>query len=338
MNSLRLETQKFIPKIHFLDMINFFKEHKINTLHFLFRKTLKLKFKLFDNLSGSGKNNINDDSKIIKINLRNDEYEARIYEYDDDYTNSINFIKIHSVANNNNEFNEDDHCGVILIDKENNATIQSIDKYNDCLKCINNKKFKTGEVLMQIMIGICVYKNIKKIQLIDNSNITCGNEQIPLIYLRTITHGVPYYTKFNMFPINHNDIKNKENISIKNELKTFNDNLNIFKNKPSISKEEFIKLLNYKIFDNKSDKHLIKYINEILMPRINKYKNYVLISEIIYKIGKDNNEVSCELLHNILMDVYKICGYLKYKYKHFEITLNKNQKDIIKTHISFTNI
>jgi len=76
------------------------------------------------------------------------------------------------------------------------------------------------------MICICVHKNVNKIQLTDNSYLECGNDKIPLILLRTITHGKPYYTKFDLYPINHNN--KGENDYKKNELQIYNDNLNIF--------------------------------------------------------------------------------------------------------------
>ena len=94
--------------------------------------------------------------------------------------------------------------------EDNIANIHSINNDNDCIKCFENKTFKVGEILMRIMICICIHKNIKKVQLTDNSNLVCGNEKIPLIYLRTITHGKPYYTKFHFKPIDHN--KNNKKI------------------------------------------------------------------------------------------------------------------------------
>jgi len=58
------------------------------------KNIIKLKF---NNKLLKGGNN--DDSKIIKINLRNDKYKARIYEYNDDNLKIINFIKIYIIKN-----------------------------------------------------------------------------------------------------------------------------------------------------------------------------------------------------------------------------------------------
>lgn len=115
----------------------------------------------------------------------------------------INFVKINSLLNKNNEYVEADHCGILIIDEDKkDATIQSINNYKDCLICTTNKgEFKIGEILMQIMIGICANNNVEKIGLTDNSYLECANEKIPLIYLRTLTKGMPYYSKFGFPPL-----------------------------------------------------------------------------------------------------------------------------------------
>ena len=64
-------------------------------------------------------------------NLRDDNFQAKIDEYNDDNLKIINFIKIHSISNKNDEFDEIDHCGILIIDKNNEATIQSINNYNN---------------------------------------------------------------------------------------------------------------------------------------------------------------------------------------------------------------
>ena len=328
------EVKKYIPKKHIFDIINFFKEHKINfnLKNFISYKTLKLK--IHNEILYGG----NDDSKKIKINLRNNKYEARIYEYNDGYLKTINFIKVHSIFNDNiDDFNEDDSCGILIIDKENNAVIQSINNYTDCLKCINSKeKIKIGEVLIQIMIGICVYKDVDKVQLTDNSYLECGNEKIPLIYLRTLTKGEPYYIKFGFLPINHNKKGDRiKNEYYKNELQIYKDNIDIFNNKPIIKRNKLIKILNYKKFDEIKDKNMIEYVNNIIIPSLN--DENILISKFVSDLIKDKKKISCYLLNYILMNIYNKCGYNRYKYKYFEFILDKKYKDIVKTHIQINN-
>lgn len=330
------EVKKYIPEKHIFDIINFFKEQKVNFNFKTFKscKTLKLKFYNDNQLYGGY-----DDSKKKKIILRDNNYEAKIYEYDDGYSKTINFVKIHSIYNkNNDDYNEDDICGVIIISKDENdknvANIQSITNYTDCIKCLNNITFKIGEILTQITIGICVYKNIDKIQLTDNSYLEYGNEKIPLIYLRTMTHGKPYYTKFNFLPINHN--KKGENNYHKNEIQIYKDNIKNFNTNPKIKKKKLIKILNYKNFDEIKDKNMIEYINNELIPQLK--EDEISISNFLKYLIKNKKKITCHLLIKILMNVYYMCNYNEYKYKYFEFILDKKYKDIIKTYIKINNL
>jgi hypothetical protein len=147
MSKMYFEVKKYISEKHMFDVMEYFKEKKVsfNLNTFKSAKTLKLKIynkNLYDNVDLQGGKN---ESKNIKISLRNDNYQAKIYEYSDGYFKSISFVKINSIYNDDNDdFNEDDICGVILIDKNNNADINSIVNYQDCIKCFDNKTFKVG--------------------------------------------------------------------------------------------------------------------------------------------------------------------------------------------------
>jgi hypothetical protein len=184
------------------------------------------------------------------------------------------------------------------------------------------------------MIGICVYKNVNKIELKDNSYLECGNEKIPLIYLRTITHGRPYYTKFDFLPVNHN--KKNEDKYHKNEIQIYYDNIKLFKTDPKINVDKLIKILNYKKFDNVKDKNMIDYINNDILHNL-KDEN-ISIRNFVGNLIKNKKKMSCYLLKHILMILYDKCGYVDYKYKTFEFILDKKHKDIIKTHIQIKNL
>ena len=382
MSKMYFEVKKYIPEKHLDDIMIFFKEQKVNFNFKTFKscKTLKLKFHNNNQLYGG-----DDDTKKIKINLRDNNYEAKIYEYDtqvilqnnitgahqkneniflgcDGYSKTINFVKIHAIYNKNiDDYNEDDTqekhlsdfsgahqkfdnkflgciCGVIIISKDENnkdvANIQSITNYTDCIKCLNNMTFKIGEILTQIMIGVCVYKNIYKIQLTDNSYLECGNEKIPLIYLRTMTHGKPYYIKFNFLPIDHN--KKGENKYHKNEIQIYKDNIKIFNTNPKINKKKLIKILNYKKFDEIKDKDMIEYINNELIPQLK--EDEISISNFVKYLIKNKKKITCHLLMKILMNMYYMCNYNEYKYKYFEFILDKKYKDIVKSHIKIKNL
>ena len=339
MSKMYYEVKKYIPERHMFDVMEYFKEKKVsfNFNNFKSSKTLKLKIHRNENLSDVGGKN---ESKNIVINIK-------IYEYYDGYSKSISFVKINSIFNNNNDdYNENDTqekylsdfsgahqkfdnkfleyvCGIILMDENNNVYINSIVNYQDCIKCFENKKFNIGEILFRIMISICIFKQIKKIHLTDNSYLNCGNDKIPLIYLRTITKGKPYYTKFGFYPIDHNI--NGENEYYKNELQIYRDNIDTFNANPAIKKNKLIKIFNYQKFDEIKDKKMIDYLNNILIPYIDDLKsNNIQIKDLVLFMIKDKKKIPCLLLMNILMPLYYKCGYKQYNQRHFEFIVEKN--------------
>lgn len=333
MSKMYFEVKKYIPERHMFDIMEYFKEKNVsfNFNNFKSSKTLKLKI-YNENLYG-GK----DESKNIKINIKNTNFQAKIYEYYHGNSKSISFVKINSIFDDDNDdYDENDICGVILIDEKNNADITSIVNYQDCIKCFENKKFNIGEILFRIMICICVFKKIKKIHLTDNSYLNCGNDKIPLIYLRTLTKGKPYYAKFGFKPIDHNI--NGENEYYKNELQIYKDNIDTFNTNPTIIKNKLIKILNYQKFDEIKDKKMIDYLNNILIPYIDSLKsNDISIKDLVLFMIENKKKISCLLLMNILMHLYYKCGYKQYKYKHFEFIVEKKFSDEIKKHIKINN-
>ena len=347
MSKMFFEIKKYIPEKHIFDVMNFFKENKVNFNFNTFKSLKTLKLNIY-NTSLFGKpstcNNFtmqggDDNSKNIEIDMKNTKFNTKIYEYDDGYLKTINFVKINSIFDKKkDDFNEDDFCGILIIDKENScATIQSINSYNDCIKCFENKSFKVGEILFRIMICICVYKKIKKIHLIDNSYLDCGNDKIPLIYLRTITQGKPYYAKYGFYPIDHNE--DGENDYYKNELQIYKDNIDTFNTNPTIKKNKLIKILNYQKFDEIKDKKMIDYLNNILTPYIDSLKsNNISIKDLVLFMIGEKKKIPCLLLMNIIMSLFYKCGYKQYKYKHFEFTVEKKFADEIKTHIKIKNL
>lgn len=357
MTKMYFEVKKYISEKHIFDIMNFFKEHNVNFNFKSYKscKTLKLNIHSCNPLCGGSESKsesrgesrgggesrgMDDETKKIKIKLNNNDYEARIYEYNDGYSRTINFVKIHAIYNKNNEdFNENDICGVIFISKDEKsdndiANIIFINNGADCIKCFENKTFKIGSILMRIMICICVHKNIKKVQLTDNSYLGCANEKIPLIFLRTITHGKPYYTKFDFKPINHNG--DNVNIYRKNELLIYKNNYDKYKKNPTIKKSNFIRILNYKKFDKETDKKMISYINNTIVPSL-KDEN-IIVKDFVNELLKDKKKISCELLFHIIQNIYYACGYDKYDYKYFERTFSEKFINDIKKQIKIKNL
>ena len=312
MGRLRTVLQKYIPEKQFFDTVEFFKDQKINYLYFIKSKILPLEL-INDNLINS---NLEGGKKYdLELKINNQKYQVHIDQYSDTLDKNvkiINFIKFNAELDERGEYKEDDHCGILIFDKQQEtATIQSINNYTECIKCIESAKpFKVGDVLMQIMMIVSLRKNIKKIFLTDNSYLMCANSKIALIHLRTITQGMPFYTKYGFIP------------TYEDEYKIFRDNKKIFQKKPSLTKEEIINLLYYRKFDEKRNKNIIDYINNILIPRLKKNN---LVSEFINNIINDRKKEGCTILNNIYMKIYDKIGYTVYDNRHFELDLIKNK-------------
>ena len=155
-----------------------------------------------------------------------------------------------------------------------------------------------------IILSICKKENIEKISLSDMSYYLSNSEKIPLMYLRTLTKGEPYYCKFDFIP------KYKEDI----EIWQFNKNL--FLKKPSIKKKELIKMLmNRKLDENESfDKKILSYINDIISPRL---QDDNIISDVIKILMESKSYISCHLLNIVCMKIYFKIGYKEYINKTF---------------------
>ena len=344
---------KYIPETEMFDIIEFFKDNEIGNLYYKseskFNITIKnqLKHQSNNNLiekSISGGNNSDEYNLDLKINKK--KYQVQIEEYYDKEiidTNSktqfikndkykkinldnikinedknrkiINFIKFGAKKNSFNEFNENEHCGILIIDlKKKISTIQSINNYTNCVKCLSTGKniFKIGDILTQIMIIISIKNKLNKIHLTDNSYLLCSNSvKIPLIYLRTITQGKPFYSKYGFVP------------KYKQDFEAYKDNILNYNKHKTITKEQFIKYFNYRKFDINIDKHkkILNYINNTLIPRL---KETNLVSYIIKSIYDDENIEGCSILNNILMKIYDELEYIRYDDKNFILDLKNN--------------
>ena len=75
----------------------------------------------------------------------------------------------------------------------------------------SDKKIKAGDTMIQILLKTLEinkkFAHIKKLELSDTSKKSCYDIGIELVYLKTITHGIPYYAKFGFRPKNENDCK-----------------------------------------------------------------------------------------------------------------------------------
>lgn len=169
-------------------IFEFFDKHHVNCLKFSDEKEMPLKLCAKNFIGG------NDDSKFIDVYLNKNIYCIRAYKYiehDNKNLRTITFIKIKSKLQETGDFGNVDQCAILIIDTEiNESNIQSINNYDDCIKCHSDKDklYKVGDILIQSMILMSINKGIKKINLHDNSYYKCNKYNIPLINLRTITH------------------------------------------------------------------------------------------------------------------------------------------------------
>ena len=144
-------------------------------------------------------------------------------KYEDNNNKFIDFITIKDKYKNFVD------CGSISINiKNKTASITSLGNSPKCLRSTNNVKFKYGDILFQIMLSICKKENLKEIELTDNSNRKCGDIDLSLDYLKTLTHGFPHYHKYGF------KFKNDE------DNKILNDNYKNYQNDPKITKNKLL--------------------------------------------------------------------------------------------------
>ena len=305
--------RKYVPENIFLDALDFLNLNNIQYLNF--NKNIKIPLK-YKNTLLTKSDFANPEhyqqgdtfSGLAKFDI-NSEYIANIDEYidtDDSNQKFINFIKINAEKDTKGDYKNVDHCAILIIDmKRKSASIQSLNNYNDCLKCkVGNNDFKIGDVLMRIILAICKKEKIENVSLTDMSYFLCGIEKIQLMYLRTLSKGEPYYCKFGFKPKYNEDVK------------IWEDNKKIFLNKPSITKKELKKILLDRNFNenNLDDKKILYHINNIILPKL---QNDNVISDVIKMIMECKSNISCNILNDIYMRIYLKIGYKKYKDKTF---------------------
>ena len=185
--------------------------------------------------------------------------------------------------------------------------IQSISNQEDCIKSEDkNHVYKVGDILMQIIIQLVkenkLFSHIKQIELTDISKKMCYGIGLELKYLRTITHGTPYYSKYSFIPKNEVDYE------------IFKDNRKNYKLNKNITNEELFKIINdTEVNENKSyKKYFYDYIknNNIINPKI-------LLIEMIKLMNNTNNvnekKEICNFIQAIYKKIFRILGYKEYE-------------------------
>ena len=222
----------------------------------------------------------------------------------DDKNNRICFFNIEE---------SHDNCACLLYNtKKSGKTILRIEGIfngEDCIKCVDKKhKYKVGNILMQIIIELVKsskeFSHITEIELSDTSIKKYNGFGLQLKYLRTITHGEPYYAKYGFRPNSEYDIDifrfnrsnyrlnkkilNKELFKIITDAKLDKQTNEVYKKylynyiksnneiDPKIYLTELINLINYKNITENEKKYIWNFVFSIYQNLYNKlgYKNY----------------------------------------------------------------
>jgi len=285
---------------------------------------------------------------LKKADLNGINYEYHISEIIPYGSNQkmINFLTI-------DEINE--YCATIIYDKKDFGTqmiLQGIFNGDDCIKClVSNIEYKVGDILMKIIIKLTSehknYSHIKTIKLIDNSLIAYGDLSIKLLYLRTITHGIPYYAKFGFRPESDVNCERGEigeigeigegdevikvgecNKVDNNDYQVFKYNRTLFKQHPIINIDVLTNLINEKLtkieiemfnkyFSYKLNKYKMIKANELitlLMDKYNLYKKSIEIcnEKIECKVMINEQKYIFNIIYKLYKHIYKLIGYKTY--------------------------
>jgi hypothetical protein len=97
------------------------------------------------------------------------------------------------------------------------------------------------QIILELVRNKQQFSHIDKIELADSSQKQCYDIGLKLIYLRTMTHGIPYYAKFGFRPMLKTDyedvfVHNRNNFKL-NKTMTRDELLNIIKKK----KKKYVK-------------------------------------------------------------------------------------------------
>jgi hypothetical protein len=246
---------------------------------------------------------------ITEVKLKDDKkYYYNIERIVSKNSNKYNICFINIRENNNN-------CLCFKYSsKKSILTLTDLNANDDCVVCQDKShKYKIGDILMQIFLQYVKdnkdVKHITEIQLQDNSIKKCYGIGIKLKYLRTITHGEPYYAKYGFRPQTKLDYKtykyNKELYK-----KGVHINSSIIKDIFKLSKE--LKKSVYKAYK--------KYI-EASLSKSNDIDPAILLKRLIelenmkkpFELSNEEKSSICELVSFTVKNIYLACGYKDYE-------------------------
>jgi hypothetical protein len=227
------------------------------------------------------KNKIMHGGKYKEIEIDGTQYEYHLDTIEPYFETEkkISFMNITETHSN---------CVVLIYDSKksggNMLTLNGILNHEDCIRCFDDdKKYKVGDVLMQIILKMInkskEFSHIKYIRLQDTSIKRCGDISFQLIYLKMITDGMTYYSKYGFKP---QKIENDMNDSNKStDYKKFKENKKLFEINRELSKEEIMKIIEESEINNNG----IIFYKKVIKPYLKECK-IIDTSKFIKKIGK----------------------------------------------------
>lgn len=252
--------------------------------------------------NGTGKYN-------IKINGNQYYYNVERYSFFDNNGVEDKKYKYIDLITIKNKYKNNIHCGSIAIEtKNNNASITSLGNDTKCLLSPDNKtEFKYGDILFQIMINICKKENVKKIVLTDNSYRQCGNTDLSLDYLKTLTQGFPHYHKYGF----------KYKYEPDNQI--LKENYKHFLTSPTINANKILSLLKEKKIDNTTI-NKIKKLFEIYKKENN--NDDISVRKFVKFYTNNLKDIErCDFIKKIYIDLYTLAGYKPYLTKDYVLYL-----------------
>jgi len=290
-----------------LDIVH--KNFKISKAH-LTKETHKINFKL----QYGGKK-----YETTLIDNKTYEYHLSTIEPLDDNRKMMHFINLNEDFDSRKQSSHvcgQEDCLFLIYDTmesgKSTLLIQGIMNRNDCIKCKDETHvYKTGDILMQILFSIIEnsskFAHIKIIKLSDISKKKCFNVGLELKYLRTITHGIPYYAKYGFRP------------STKYDQDVFKHNRKLFQTSKFINNSLMLKLIedcknkfSTDIYNNIYKKYFYTYLlQQENIDVVNFITNIIFLSEST-EITETEKKGICKFIHSIYKDIYKIVGYREY--------------------------
>ena len=238
-------------------------------------------------------------------------------------------------------FDNINECACLTFEKKesknNVLRIDGIKSFDSCIFCKDKEhKFKLGDILMRIILklvnNVSDFSHIEKIELAYNSKKQCYDIGLKLVYLRTITHGIPYYAKFGFRPVLKTDyedvfVYNGNNFKLNKTMRR-DELLNIIKkNKIDMTEATYNTYKKYieKGIINNEELNPILFISQTIKIVVNSMaeeKNKKI------KIIENKKELAelCDFISKIYIDIYKFLGYRDYNENLWVQMVKRNLK------------